>query len=243
MDILAFYLSKFDLEAVHQLNYSTRTEAFQKLSLLFDRNDNYLKLRRDEYDVLTDSHRNGWRNRPPAKSVMEMYEYLQQFTFNELTAFVKSLIENTQDEDLSADKSFMQNVSSRKIQAELSEEEMEILINQEDTTADLVIVSGNQTRRIYKRSIIIELKKLYRYECQICGHAFEGLYGGNYAEAHHIEFFADTHNNKMNNIIILCPNHHRVIHLLKPNFDRHSLTWVYPNGLTESLKKNIHLEL
>jgi len=241
MHILAFYLSKFDMEAIRQLEYSSRKEAFQELSLLFGRNDNYLKLRRDEYDVLTGSHRNGWRNRAPAKSVLAINEYLQQFAFDELTALVQSLIENAQGEEKIPDILFLQNASSREIQAELSEEEIEYIINQEDTTANLVIASGNRPRRIYKHSIIIQLKKLYHYKCQICGHSFDDFYGGSYAEAHHIDFFAATHNNNANNIVILCPNHHRVVHLLKPEFDRHTLSWVYPNGVKELLKYNIHL--
>ena len=241
MHILAFYLSKFDMDAVHKLNYSSRAEAFEKLSLLFNRNDNYLKLRRDEYDVLTASHRNGWRNRAPAKSVAAINEHLQQFTFDELTVLVQSFIDNTEQSTNNALQAVKTDPSVKKIDAGFSENEIEQIINYEELAANLLIVSGNVPRRIYQRSIIDQLKKLYHYICQICGYSFESSYGKKYAEAHHIDFFATTHNNNASNIIILCPNHHRIIHLLTPNFNKRSLTWTYRNGLIELLLHNIHL--
>ena len=39
-------------------------------------------------------------------------------------------------------------------------------------------------------------------------------------EAHHIEHYAETQNNDANNIIIVCPNHHRMLHKLNPVFNR-----------------------
>lgn len=173
--------------------------------------------------------------------ILETNQWLQCFSFEELTALVSSLIENAQAEEINPDISFSQNASSKKVQTELSEEEIEFIINLKDATSNLMIVSGDQLRRVYKRSIVIQLKELYHYKCQICGHTFNDLYSSYYAEAHHIEFFAETHNNNAGNIIILCPNHHRAIHLLRPEFDRSSLSWSYPNGTTEVLKYNLHL--
>jgi len=53
-----------------------------------------------------------------------------------------------------------------------------------------------------------ELKLLYQNKCQICGTMIK-LKNGEYSEAHHIKPLG-KHNgpDSINNIIILCPNHH-----------------------------------
>ena len=67
LSVIAYYLSEFDMDAVHELGYKTRNEAMKQLSVLMGRDNNYLKLRRDEFDALPDSSSNrlGWKNRPP----------------------------------------------------------------------------------------------------------------------------------------------------------------------------------
>jgi 5-methylcytosine-specific restriction enzyme A len=35
--------------------------------------------------------------------------------------------------------------------------------------------------------------------------------------------------------VVICPNHHRIIHATNAYFDRRSLTYEYPNGLREPL--------
>ena len=69
LSIIAYYLSEYDMDAVHTLGFKTQKEAFKQISVCFNKDNNYLKLRRDEFDALpsSSSHRNGWRNRPPHK--------------------------------------------------------------------------------------------------------------------------------------------------------------------------------
>ncbi len=43
MDIIAYYLSEYDINAVEILGYSSRTEAFEKIGQNFWKNNNYLK--------------------------------------------------------------------------------------------------------------------------------------------------------------------------------------------------------
>lgn len=240
LSIIAFYLSEYDMEAVSSLGYNSRTEAFKNISLIFNRDNNYLKLRRDEFDVITSSHRNGWRNRKPANDVLLLAEYLKTFSFDQMTSMVISLIENKKGVQ-QLDVSSSELISGREIELRCSDEELERIINYEDPTADLVIHTGITTRRIYRQKIIEELKQLYKFQCQICGYSFFDNYGVKLAEAHHIEHFCKTHNNNANNIIILCPNHHRIVHRLNPLFDQSSLVWIYPNGIKEPLLMNYHL--
>ena len=72
LTIVAYYLSEYDLEAVHELGYTNRTEAFTSISSLAGRDNNYLKLRRDEFDALptSSSDRKGFRNRAPSFQIL-----------------------------------------------------------------------------------------------------------------------------------------------------------------------------
>jgi len=91
------------------------------------------------------------------------------------------------------------------------------------------------------RTISDHLKALYKYKCQICGEDHGIKYNIHLTEAHHIEPFSQSVNNNASNIMIICPNHHEIIHSAPPFFDRSTLTFIYPNGLRERLILNIHL--
>jgi predicted HNH restriction endonuclease len=41
-------------------------------------------------------------------------------------------------------------------------------------------------------------------------------------------------------LMVICPNHHTVIHKANPEFDRQSLELSYPNGFREKLKLDKH---
>lgn len=60
-------------------------------------------------------------------------------------------------------------------------------------------------------------------------------------EAHHIDYFVKSLNNDAKNQIIVCPNHHSVIHDVDPVFDRSKLIYVYANGFEEKIVLNQHL--
>ena len=45
----------------------------------------------------------------------------------------------------------------------------------------------------------------------------------------------------IDNLLIVCPNHHRIIHAANPTFDRQQKIYIYPNGYAEGLKLNLHL--
>ena len=60
-------------------------------------------------------------------------------------------------------------------------------------------------------------------------------------DAHHIDFFTQSLNNNYNNVIILCPNHHRVVHTYQPLFKRQTKLFEYPNGYKEKVLLNFHL--
>ena len=91
------------------------------------------------------------------------------------------------------------------------------------------------------RSIGNNLKLLYGYRCQICGKLIGEEYSAHVVEAHHIDYFVKSLNNDSSNQLIVCPNHHSIIHDVNPVFDRKRKLYVYKNGVTEGLVLNKHL--
>lgn len=237
MDIIAYYLSEYDINAVEILGYSSRSEAFEKIGLKFGKNNNYLKRLRDEYDVVTSSSRRGQCNRPPRERISKAAEHLSSFPFEELTEIVRSLIENAQasysNEDIFAE-TFID---------ECNEIEIENIINAKDPSATICYKNDTtNATRVYNHSIILNLKKLYKGKCQICGdYPLVGTCA-DICEAHHIEYFSESMNNDASNILIVCPNHHRLIHKVNPIFDKEGNKYIFSDGFEMKIKLNYHLK-
>lgn len=85
------------------------------------------------------------------------------------------------------------------------------------------------------------LKSYYEHRCQVCGNDFQPTYGVQYSETHHIQYLSQGGPDISGNMVVLCPNHHRIIHTTHAEFDRESLSYEYPNGLQESLILPTHL--
>lgn len=85
------------------------------------------------------------------------------------------------------------------------------------------------------------LKLLYDYRCQICGKLIGEEYDSHIVEAHHIDYFVSSLNNDASNQLIVCPNHHSIIHDVNPIFDRRRLLYIYKNGIEQKLVLNQHL--
>ena len=209
ISIIAYYLSKFDMDAVRALGYENYSRAFEGISSRFGKNNNYLKLRRDEFDVLTGSSRKGWHKRPPIPTVVLLHNDLKNYDFEELTRIVQALI-------LESDEIYVApqiTETERKIITEFSEEEIERIINQQDSKAKVVRRSGMTTV----------------------------MYGVDVSEAHHIDYFTKSANNNPGNIVILCPDHHRIVHKAKAVFNFELHQFEYENAKADPLMFNLHL--
>ena len=84
------------------------------------------------------------------------------------------------------------------------------------------------------------LKAYYENRCQVCGKDFLPDYGVAFSETHHIQYLALGGPDISGNIVVLCPNHHRIIHATDAHFNRQSLIYEYPNGLREALIRPDH---
>lgn len=141
---------------------------------------------------------------------------------------------------------YITNSEQKNIENEISkveEEEFEMNINKvvNDDTASIVEVNKLSKIRKLDKSIAENLKMLYQYKCQITGEEIGKDFNTKVVEAHHIEYFTKSLNNDSNNIIIINPNFHRIIHKTNPIFDRNNQSFHFPNGVVEKIKLNLHL--
>lgn len=124
---------------------------------------------------------------------------------------------------------------------ELGEPIAEGILDGRDNTAGILIRTKSCKIRKLSRAIADDLKAVYGYRCQICGQYIGEPYGSHLIHAHHIHYFVHSLNNNANNIMIVCPNHHAIIHDLNPTFDFAQKQFHYPNGYVEGLAINLHL--
>lgn len=237
ISIIAYFISKYDKEAINALGYETYTNAFEDISAHFDKRNNYMKLRRDEFDAIVSNTRQGWNKRNPSPAVMLLHNELNGFSFDELKEIVVKLIDDTTVKDTDV----ILTAEEKKIISNYDEEEFERIINAKDTSSRIIKRNSLISARMYNRTIPERLKKLYNCRCQICGRTAMTLYGIDISEAHHLEYFTKSANNDSQNIIIVCPDHHRIIHKADGVFDVLTHTFTYSNMRTESLLLNFHL--
>ena len=64
------------------------------------------------------------------------------------------------------------------------------------------------TRFLRDPSKVKKLKKLYNNRCQICSHTFEYKKNQFYSEVHHYNPLKDNADDDIDNMIVVCPNHH-----------------------------------
>jgi hypothetical protein len=92
------------------------------------------------------------------------------------------------------------------------------------------------------RKLVEELNTLYMGRCQITGFDSLLLYGVPTAEAHHIVYRSRGGHDELENMVLLSPNLHTVIHKTDAAFDYQTLAFLFPNGRVEPLALNFHLE-
>ena len=161
----------------------------------------------------------------------EMKEYLAIYTtVNEDTYVFETITTG----EINLLKKIVKNQSERLLESNLD-------LDISDTNSHILEDKRVIKIRKLNRKIGDNLKLLYGYRCQICGQVIGERYGAHTIEAHHIDYFVNSLNNDANNQLIVCPNHHSIIHELNPIFDRKRLIYRYPNGVQEGLAINQHL--
>lgn len=123
----------------------------------------------------------------------------------------------------------------------LNEVEVEHFLNATDINACYITEEKLVRHRKLNQKILTDLKKLYDNRCQLCGIQAGIEFGDPIAEAHHIDYFSTSQNNDRNNIIVLCPNCHSILHRNNPKFDKKSKTYIFKSGQHLPLIHNKHL--
>lgn len=204
-----------------QIRYTPNSPISKKLKSIFKTSYDYLRIEKEKLQ----------NKRQHIKLPDEIKEYLILYTTQFDNTFI---LESITSLELS---------ESNKIISSIKEEDIEFDINYFKTDTNAGFSEKLQIVKIRKldRSICTNLKLLYENKCQICGQNIGDKYNTIVSEAHHIHSFSQSLNNDFSNIMIVCPNHHRIIHKENPEFNKTKLAYLYPNGLEERLLINKHL--
>ena len=215
-----------DHSEIYQVRYTNVTGFPQALQKIFNHSSNYLL---SEHAKMREAKKNGGKQ----KQIILPDEYKETFsiyrTDDPLVWEVVPLLNTTN----------IQTINEIKTSG-FCEEDIEIFLRH-DRYAGIVEKLGLKKVRKLDVDIGRQLKKLYSNRCQICGQQVAEQYGGIVSESHHIIPFSESLNNDSTNLIIVYPNHHRIIHKCNPKFLPKKKEFVYPNGLHEPLILNKHL--
>jgi len=206
----------------YQIRYTRNGDLSQALQQYFFKTMNYIKAIRESRDL---------KDRSYIKMPEGLKEYLAIYTTEYEDTF---LLEPIAQDDFQVMKKAIQGMKERSVENEI---EYEIEDKNSGIEKRLQIV---KIRKL-NRKIGENLKLLYGYRCQICGRVIGEKYGSRIAEAHHIDYFVNSLNNDANNQMIVCPNHHSIIHDANPVFERKRMIYRYDNGVEEKIKINKHL--
>jgi len=69
------------------------------------------------------------------------------------------------------------------------------------------------------RELVLQLLELYGGACQICRWSPRASYGTDICEAHHVRWLSRGGEDRLSNLVLLCPNHHRAVHRCDAPYD------------------------
>jgi hypothetical protein len=107
-------------------------------------------------------------------------------------------------------------------------------------------VSEKRVEYLYSKApkrnlqLIKELQDLYKGRCQICIWNPRDKYGESLCEGHHMHWLSRGGEDKIENLILICPNHHTAIHKVDAPFDYKELSFQF-TAHSEVIKLNNHL--
>lgn len=135
----------------------------------------------------------------------------------------------------------------------LPEYQLESAIEQ-NSEAVIRLISENQTgiaeyrvnqlvaQPSRSRTLSRQLHQMYSGRCQICGFDPVLIYGVEGCHSHHLVYLSRGGSDNMQNMTLLCPNHHSVIHATDAVFDFRDLSFVFAQNHRERLALNVHLQ-
>jgi 5-methylcytosine-specific restriction enzyme A len=91
------------------------------------------------------------------------------------------------------------------------------------------------------RRNVLELQEIYGGKCQVCLYDPKDRYGHRTCHGHHIEWLSRGGEDSLDNMVLICPNHHAAVHRDDAVFDYEDYTFAFRNGVREALAVNRHL--
>lgn len=85
------------------------------------------------------------------------------------------------------------------------------------------------------------LRERYQDRCQLCTWCGRDHYRRALCEAHHIQWMSRGGTDALDNLVLLCPNHHRAVHAADAVLDFADLAFVFEEGRREPLREPGHL--
>ena len=135
----------------------------------------------------------------------------------------------------------------------LDEERLELLLSrpQPEVVTDNVYALPGGMSRAHRQWILREvaprsrahvetLRTMYRGRCQICAWESRATHDVDVCEGHHVQWLSRGGGDALGNMVLLCPNHHRLVHALDAPLDFCDLTFDLGDR-RESLRLNEHL--
>lgn len=205
-----------------QIRYNPNSEIADKLRISFVNTYKYLL---EQRSTLEDGQRRYIQIQQENKEFLAIYTTEYEDTY---------VLECITKPELAEARNFLLHEDEQGYEASVNFPET-------DPTASIERIQQLAKMRKLNKAIGDNLKMLYVYKCQICGDNFGKNYDVHIVEAHHIIPFVVSMNNDVTNQIIVCPNHHSVIHRAEPVFDRSKLLFVYRNGVEERIRINRHI--
>lgn len=118
---------------------------------------------------------------------------------------------------------------------------------------DLLLADGSEANAVRRRYLfetvdvtrarrhVESLQKAYAGRCQICLFDPRARYGRRLCHGHHIQWLSRGGEDEIENMVLVCPNHHTAVHQADAVFDYGDLTFRFANGLIEAIRLNQHL--
>ena len=221
--IVAFYLSKFDREALKNLGYSNFSEAFKEIGRKLNIKPNTIKNMREQFDPYYDNPRVGWYQRELTRSRIDVLEKFDSLSKDEITEIVRNILDENESEYL-------------RLYTGLISDDNEVRTSERKYTTRGV--TGKKGEHIFKQFFNQTLKQQYTKDVELidtrdlgCGYDFEVNNNGNIEAVYEVKSCID---NNCREILLTNKEWHTAEHLK----ERYNIVIV--SGILNIPKVTIH---
>jgi HNH endonuclease len=262
--LVIFYTRNTDLNKGKIVGVYGKTEIFEKAEthkVPFQKNDYWINIKGEKdfsllfpFSLDADNYKENSSDRMVGQIGFTYKDetFAEQILFDELTELSKA---GTNEKDFKKLNAIYEFYIGKKFKLpfisidEKEQKELEHFFNSTKSRADILNDLNNLqendaeeiiiNRKTYKRDnkTIAQLKIIRNHKCQICGLSIPKKDGSKYVEAAHIKPKYQKGRETPENIILLCPNHHKEFDLGEPEIIIHNKSKIefLLNGITHKI--------